>query len=46
LPNASDKVIRERGGVFTTRPLDVTLADDILNDEFADYLLARMRGED
>jgi hypothetical protein len=26
--------------------IDATRADDILNEEFADYLLKRMRGED
>jgi hypothetical protein len=40
------KIIRERGGIHTEGSLDVTKADDILNEEFADYLLKRMRGED
>jgi hypothetical protein len=40
------KVIREMGGIRTGGTLDVTQADDILNEEFADYLLKRRRGED
>ncbi|MBX3085162.1 MAG: hypothetical protein KF716_26245 [Anaerolineae bacterium] len=40
------KVIRELGGIHTSGILDVTKADDILNEEFADYLLKRMKGED
>ena len=40
------KIIREQGGVQTEGSLDVTKADDILNEEFADYLLDRLRGED
>ncbi len=40
------KIIREMGGVRTDGELDVTKADDILNDEFADYLLKRMSDED
>jgi hypothetical protein len=40
------KVIREMGGIRTGGSLDVMKADDILNEEFADYLLKRMRGED
>ncbi len=37
------KVIRERGGIRSGRHSDSSRADDILNEEFADYLLARMR---
>jgi hypothetical protein len=40
------KVIRERGGIRTGGSLDVTTADAILNEEFADYLLKRMGSED
>jgi hypothetical protein len=40
------KIIREMGGIETGGSLDATQADDILNNEFADYLLKRMRGED
>ncbi len=40
------KIIHEMGGVETGGSLDVTQADDILNNEFADYLLNRMRSED
>jgi hypothetical protein len=40
------KIIRERGGVDLESAVDATKTDDILNDEFADYLLKRMRGED
>lgn len=40
------KIIREMGRVETSGTLDVSKADDILNDEFADYLLKRMSGED
>lgn len=40
------KIIREMGGVETGGTLDAAEADDILNDEFADYLLKHMRGED
>ncbi|MBL8161333.1 MAG: hypothetical protein JNJ61_05050 [Anaerolineae bacterium] len=40
------KVIREHGGVRTEGTLDVTQADDILNAEFADYLLNRMKDSD
>lgn len=40
------KIIREMGGVETGGSLDVTQADDILNNEFADSLLNRMRSED
>jgi hypothetical protein len=36
------KVIREIGGVRTVGTLDVTHADDILNEEFADYLLKKL----
>jgi hypothetical protein len=39
------KVAREFD-IRTANPLDVSRADDILNEEFADYLLKRMRGED
>jgi hypothetical protein len=40
------KVIREMGGIHSENPIDASRADDILNEEFADYLLKRMRGED
>jgi hypothetical protein len=40
------KVIREMGGVDTHEVLDVTQADKILNEEFADYLLNRMKDQD
>lgn len=40
------KIARERGGIRTEHPVDAERADDILNEEFADYLLRRMRGED
>jgi hypothetical protein len=40
------KIIREMGGIETSGTLDASKADDILNDEFADYLLKRMSGED
>ncbi len=40
------KIIREMGGIETGGALDATRADDILNEEFADYLLNRMRGAD
>lgn len=40
------KIIREMGGIETGGTLDASKADDILNDEFADYLLKRMSGED
>jgi hypothetical protein len=38
------KVIEEMGGIRTDGTLDASKADDILNEEFADYLLKRMRG--
>jgi hypothetical protein len=37
------KVIEEMGGVQIEGYFDSSKADDILNDEFADYLLARMK---
>jgi len=40
------KIIREMGGIETGGTLDASKTDDILSDEFADYLLKRMRGED
>ena len=40
------KIIREMGGIHTEGSLDVTKTDDILNEEFANYLLKRMSGED
>jgi hypothetical protein len=40
------KIIREEGGIHTGGSLDVTRADEILNEEFADYLLNRMRRND
>lgn len=40
------KTIRNMGGIHTGGSLDVTQADDVLNEEFADYLLNRMRGQD
>jgi len=40
------KILREMGGIRTDGELDVTKADDILNEEFADYLLKRMSNED
>jgi hypothetical protein len=40
------RIIQEMGGVETGGSLDAVQADDILNAEFADYLLKRMRGED
>ena len=39
------KIIRETGGVETRGSLNVTEVDDILNNEFADYLLNGIRGE-
>ena len=40
------KVIREMGGIRTEKALDVTQADAILNEEYANSLRKRMRGED
>jgi hypothetical protein len=40
------KVIREIGGIHSEKSLDADKADDILNDEFADYLLKRLSDED
>lgn len=40
------KVVREIGGIQTNGSLDVSRTDDILAEEFADYLLKRKRGED
>jgi hypothetical protein len=40
------KIIREMGGINTGGTLDATRADDILNEEFADYLLKRMKRKD
>lgn len=39
------KMARE-ANIRVGNSLDVTKADEILNDEFPDYLLRRMRGED
>jgi hypothetical protein len=39
------KIARE-ANIRTGNPVDAARADDILNEEFADYLLNRMRGED
>ncbi len=39
------KIAREFD-IRTANPVDASRADDILNEEFADYLLKRMRGED
>ena len=39
------KIAREFN-IRTSNPVDASQADDILNEEFADYLLKRMRGED
>jgi hypothetical protein len=39
------KIARE-ANIRTGNPVDASRADDILNEEFADYLLKRMRGED
>jgi hypothetical protein len=39
------KMARE-ANIRTQNPTDSSRADDILNEEFADYLLKRMRGED
>ncbi|HML23113.1 MAG TPA: hypothetical protein PKD09_15780 [Aggregatilinea sp.] len=39
------KIARE-ANIRTENPIDASKADDILNEEFADYLLNRMRGED
>jgi hypothetical protein len=38
------KIARE-ANIRTGNPVDAARADDILNEEFADYLLNRMRGE-
>lgn len=38
------KIARE-ANIRTNNPIDASRADDILNEEFADYLLKRMRGE-
>jgi hypothetical protein len=40
------KIIRDMGGIETGGSLDAAQADEILNDEFADYLLNRIRGDD
>ncbi len=40
------KIVRETGGIRAGQSLDATKADDILNEEFADYLFKRMWGED
>jgi hypothetical protein len=40
------KIIKEMGGVRTGKSFDASKADDVLNEEFTDYLLKRMRGED
>lgn len=40
------KIIRKMGGIETGGSLDATQTDDILNNEFANYLLNRMRSED
>ncbi|MBI5959800.1 MAG: hypothetical protein HY866_13755 [Chloroflexi bacterium] len=40
------KTIREMGGIESSGTLDATRVDDVLNEEFADYLLNRIRGED
>ncbi|NDJ78662.1 MAG: hypothetical protein GYB65_20625 [Chloroflexi bacterium] len=40
------KIIREMGGIQTGGSLDATQVDEVLKNEFADYLLSRMRGED
>lgn len=40
------KVIRETGGIRATASLGAEQIDDILDEEFADYLLKRMRGDD
>jgi hypothetical protein len=40
------KIIEEQGGVITGGTLDASRSDEILNEEFADYLLKRMNGED
>jgi hypothetical protein len=34
----ASRIIREKGGIRTASSLDVTRSDDILNEEFADYL--------
>jgi len=39
------KIARE-ANIHTGNPIDASRADAILNEEFADYLLKRMRGED
>jgi hypothetical protein len=39
------KIARE-ANIHTHNPVDASQADEILNTEFADYLLKRMRGED
>lgn len=39
------KIARE-ANIRTGNPVDASHADDILNEEFADYLLNRMRGDD
>lgn len=38
--------IARKFNIRTDHPIDAERADDILNEEFADYLLKRMRGED
>ncbi len=40
------KVIEENGGIHSGESLDATQADEILNAEFADYLLRRMNSND
>jgi hypothetical protein len=40
------KIIREKGGVRTDGSLDITQVDQLLNDEFADYLLNRIKDKD
>ena len=37
--------LAEAAHIITERPLDATLADDVLRDEYADYLLKRMNGD-
>lgn len=39
------KVLRETGGIQTTYSIDPSRTDDILNEEFADYLLKRMKDQ-
>jgi hypothetical protein len=47
-PNSSIKLaeLAEAAHIVTEHPLDAELADDILNAEYADYLLKRMNGND